>query len=196
MIEAYPLHWPPLWPRTKIPQWSRFRTTMRKATQALLGELRRLGASQVIISTNIELRRDGLPYSNRRKPNDSGVAVYFKLKGVDQCFPCDKWRDIEDNIYSICKTVEALRGIERWGTGKMFEATFKGFKALPAHSDWRQVLNVEQSDDLENVERKFRRLALENHPDQGGNMDEWHKINKAVDEARQFFKPKQLTAPM
>ena len=85
--EAFPLSWPLAWPRTKFPGDSRFGThgrspTVARARETLNLELGRLGASRVVVSTNIELRRDGQPYSNRRDPSDSGVAVYFTLKGV------------------------------------------------------------------------------------------------------------------
>lgn len=47
------------------------------------------------------------------------------------CFACEKWQDVYGNIYAIGKTIEALRGIERWGTGDMVEQAFTGFVALP-----------------------------------------------------------------
>jgi hypothetical protein len=72
----------------------------------------------------VQLRQDGLPYANRRAPSDTGAAVYFSYKGRQMCFACDKWQDVYDNIYAISKTIEALRGIERWGAGDMVEQAF------------------------------------------------------------------------
>ena len=48
---------------------------MASETQELIWELKRLGARGMVLSTNVELRQDGLPYSNRRRPEDPGVAV-------------------------------------------------------------------------------------------------------------------------
>lgn len=62
-MEAYPLQRPPAWPRTEEPQWSRFDATQNEAQVGLHHELQLLGASDVVISTNIPLRRDGLPAS-------------------------------------------------------------------------------------------------------------------------------------
>lgn len=50
---------------------------MGKARDQLLAELRLLGAKGLVVSTNVELRLDGLPYSESRHIADPGVAVYF-----------------------------------------------------------------------------------------------------------------------
>ena len=40
-------------------------------------ELRRSYTTDLILSMNVDLRRDGLPYANYKEPIDPGVAVYF-----------------------------------------------------------------------------------------------------------------------
>jgi hypothetical protein len=88
MSLAYPLQWPPGWERHK-PQYSRFgNKTIHGSTKSLLHELGLLKAKEIIISTDLPLRKsDGLPKSNQRQPIDRGVAVYFKLKNKDQDKP-------------------------------------------------------------------------------------------------------------
>ncbi|MFQ5445167.1 MAG: J domain-containing protein [Nitrospinales bacterium] len=189
MIEAYPLCWPSHWPRNESFKYSRFDTSLYKATQKLLNELRLMGAKEIIISTNIKMKRNGLPYSNYKRPDDPGVSVYFKLKGKPQCIPCDKWRNVEDNIQAIWKTVNALRGIERWGTGKMVEAAFTGFKALPNGDlkHWWSVLEMQESDGLQTAINKYRELALKHHPDQGGDPERMVELNTAIKKAREYY---------
>ena len=77
MPEAHPLAWPEGRPRTKRPQRSRFDVGFANARDELFDEIRRLGGSVPVLSTNVELRRDGLPYASRPEPDDSGAAVYF-----------------------------------------------------------------------------------------------------------------------
>src|ERR1035441_10176563 len=127
MTEAFPLQWPTGRPRTQYPARSRFDTSQERAQRTIVEEVRRMGGSQLVISTNIELRRDGMPYANRREPSDKGVAVYFDYKKRPMCFACDRWDRIGDILYAIAKTIEALRGIERWGSGSMVEQAFTGF---------------------------------------------------------------------
>jgi hypothetical protein len=160
----YPLDWPAGWPRTpardrrealfghasdrvfergdgtKYTSRTMVRgRTMTQALGALRAELGRLCghlADAAVISTNVEVRQDGLPYANRRPPEDPGVAVYFRrpVRGgaaQAQCIPCDRFDRVPDNLYAVAKCIEALRGLERWG-GRMLDAAFTGFKALPA----------------------------------------------------------------
>jgi hypothetical protein len=134
MVEAHPLAWPSGKPRTHNPQRSRFDVSLATARDALLHEIRLLGGTLPVLSTNIPLRNDGLPYANHRQPDDKGVAVYFTLKGQQMCFCCDRWDVVADNVQAVRKTIEALRGIERWGTGDMVQQAFTGFVALPSNS--------------------------------------------------------------
>lgn len=75
MIQAYPLQWPQHIKRTPSynRQHSRFDVTPDRARRELRQEAERMG-QHVVISTNIELRRDGEPYANRRPPAVPGVA--------------------------------------------------------------------------------------------------------------------------
>lgn len=121
--EAYPLSWPA--GRARTERWRRerakFDVTFARARDNIIAEIGRLAGRypdpQVVISTNIALRRDGLPLAGQRQPDDHGVAVYFLYKKRQMSFACDRWEKIEHNMQAIAKTIEALRGIARWGTG-------------------------------------------------------------------------------
>ncbi len=185
-IEAYPLYWPSNKPRTKYPQKSRFDTSFTWARTQLLDEVRLLGGKDVIISSNIPLRRDGLPYANHKKPDDTGIAVYFKYNGQDTCFTCDKWIDVADNLHAIGKTINALRGINRWGGDDTVQAAFRGFQALPAPDtkrSWHEILSVPPNASKDKIKRSYRRLAKLAHPDNGGSAEQMAEINRAYKEA-------------
>ena len=110
----YPLAWPTGWPRTRPGdrERSRFRNaravddqlSMSDATSRLIRECRLLGAANVIVSTNVAVRRNGLPYARQRTPEDPGAAVYFKLDSVPEglVLACDRWLRVEDNIARRC----------------------------------------------------------------------------------------------
>lgn len=65
--EAFPLYWPEGRPRTSYRNQSRFDQQGKFAyvRDQLLNELKLLRAKNVIISTNIALRRDGLPLAGQ-----------------------------------------------------------------------------------------------------------------------------------
>ena len=192
-IEAYPLSWPagkPRTPRHKIER-SRFEPYGRAAeVENVRAELQRLGARNVIVSTNMRLRRDGLPYSSDRAPDDQGVAVYFDYAGGQKCFACDRWRTIEENLRAIFKSIEAIRGLERWGSKSFVDAAFTGFSALPAPGQqskrsWRQVLGVGHDGQVTaaGINAYYREAARKAHPDMGGSADAMAEVNAARDEA-------------
>lgn len=113
-IDAWPLAWPATWPRTDYPERSRFGVSFAVARDELLYELDLLGATDVVISSNVELRRDGLPYANRPEPIDTGVAIYFTIDSRQQCIPVDRWDRVKDNLRAAGLTIQALRG---WSGG-------------------------------------------------------------------------------
>lgn len=182
MTEAFPLHWPAGKPRNRYPQRSRFDVTFALARDSLLREIRMLGGTLPVLSTNIPLRNDGLPYANHRQPEDKGVAVYFTLRGNPMCFACDRWDSVADNVQAIRKTIEALRGIERWGSGSMVEQAFTGFMALPGTSPW-DILGVPRTATREQIEVAYRQKARAAHPDNGGNHEAMTRLNLAREEA-------------
>ena len=182
-IEAFPLCWPDGWKRTAYKDDSRFRTEFTKARDFLFAEIGRMGGTKIILSTNLPLRRDGLPYANQPNPSDSGAAVYFTYKGKSMVFACDRFRKVGDNIYAIGLTIEALRGIERWGASDMMERAFSGFKALSAGKSWFDVLRCAPDAPKEEIERCYRILARQRHPDVGGSEEAMAELNKAREEA-------------
>ena len=49
---------------------------MARARDDVLHEIKLMKGSDPIISTNVALRRDGLPSGNQKRVDDCGVAVY------------------------------------------------------------------------------------------------------------------------
>ncbi|WP_334743093.1 hypothetical protein [Nostoc sp.] len=96
-------------------QRAKFEVTFGVARHQLLDELRLLNVSELVISSNIPLRRDGLPYANHSPPEDPGVAVYFNLDGDPYVLACDRWNKVKDNLRAIGLHVLAMRGMQRWG---------------------------------------------------------------------------------
>jgi hypothetical protein len=186
--ESYPLAWPAGWPRTKSPQSSRFdrHITLYKARSGLEQELRLLHATSIVLSTNIPVRLDGLPYSKAREPADHGVAVYFRIKNEPRVLAGDKWDTVAHNMVALRKHVSAMRGQLRWGIGSV-EQAFGGYRALPAMPEartWWQVLGVREMAPWEVIEQARLKLLATHHPDVGGTDAVAAEINWAFDEAK------------
>lgn len=184
-----PLCWPASQERTSRPDLARFRQTVDSALSGLRSELIHLGARDVIVTANWRLGSRGWPLVAQPPISDPGVAVYFTLKGMPCCFPCDRWTTIAANIRAISLTVAALRGIARWGTRGNVSAAFAGFAALPATSNghgtaWWEVLGVSPGASPEEIELAYRRLARVYHPDAGGSHEAFLRLAEAYQQAR------------
>lgn len=200
---AFPLSWPEGWKRTTSRTSAQFGRTERDvngfrdkkrlsvadAVGRIVGELRRMGIPDwnVIISTNVPLRLDGLPRSDR-EPSDPGAAVYWRKndKQVMRCMAIDRYTRVADNLAAIAATLEAMRAIERHGGATILDRAFLGFAALPekASQPWREVLGIEGQASLDLIETRFRALVKVNHPDQGGDRKKFEEIVQAREAAR------------
>jgi hypothetical protein len=209
---AYPLSWPEGWKRTQIRTRAQFgtakneydastgrsmyrgkaRLSVMDALQRILDELQRMGISRddIIISTNVPVRLDGLPRSDRAEPSDPGAAVYWQKKGKPmRCMAIDRYNRVADNLAAIAATLEAMRAIERHGGATILDRAFTGFAALPerASQNWREVLGIPdlaQQPTLSLIEERFRALAQVHHPDKGGDREKFEAIVAARDAAK------------
>ena len=185
MATSYPLSWPVGWKRSPVQIDSRFETPASKAFNLLVAEIERLGATSAVISTDLPVKADGTPRLDR-EPLDPGVAVYFTRNGKQCVFACDKYSHLRDNLLAIAKTIEAMRGIERWGASEMMERAFSGFKALPETAgqgeDCWIVLNVPPMSPMHLVTLAHRDLVRKLHA-KGAGSEEFARVNVARDDA-------------
>ena len=81
--QAYPLAWPPGFPRTKERERSKFKTTLASAlanvrrSLELFGKDSRKPIAGLVISSNYSLGDE--------RPADPGVSVYFQWEGLHLC---------------------------------------------------------------------------------------------------------------
>ena len=189
MAEAFPLTWPAGWPRARSRKDAPFKVTPGQAKQEMMEELARLGAKDIIVSTDYPLNRDGSPTMRRVYVSDPGVAVYFKRKGKSVVLACDQYYQMHDNMRAVGKTVEAMRGIERWGASDMLDRAFTGFEALPAPEQWWEVLGVPMKAMPSEIDAAYRRLAARAHPDTGGSDAAMARLNVARDQGKRSLSP-------
>jgi hypothetical protein len=198
--QPFPLQWPAGWKRTPFRdrEVSRFVTGMQRNLKGLYAELARLGAANVVITSDLPTRSNGQPYGQAA---DSGIAVWFVLGGMERVIACDRWDLPAENIRAITLTIESVRGMERWGATDVTRA-FAGFTALPAgdgsddgsipnptaRRHWRDVLaykgkRVPDDAPLGYVRRCHRQAMRVAHPDSGGSHEMAVEVGAAMAEA-------------
>ena len=189
MTQAYPLHWPEGWRRTASrdrKSSGTFKVSQRDAVAHVYEQIDMLSSEggSAILSTNLQPRIDGMPLSRQTAITDPGAAIYFRRNGRDQVLACDTYDDVRGNIRALGLTLEALRGIERWGASDLLDRAFTGFVALAAPEQWWQVLGIAQSASHAEIDAAYRRLARTEHPDHGGTDAKMARLNAARDTAK------------
>jgi hypothetical protein len=189
--ERYPLYWPEGQARTKYRRGAVFKVEFVQARDEMLRSLELLGAKNIIVSTNIPIRSDGLPRGGI-EPIDPGVAVYFDRRINNELIPfviaCDAFSKVKWNIRAVGGTVDALRAIQRYGATSMLEQAFRGFAALPEANKtkpWWEVLGVSRDADAAAIRSAYLQLVAIHHPDRGGDTIRMAEINRAFNEAQQ-----------
>ena len=195
MVEAFPLSWPAGFPRHAGERISsQFKCTLGQARDGVNNEISRMNGRQVIISSNIPLKQNGDMYASQKPvDNDHGVAVYFTWKGDQVVLACDRYQTIRENLRAIEKSLEAMRGLERWGCSDILRRAFSGFKALPTGSGielgtlkrtWYQVLEISRNSTYEEVKAAHRLLSKLYHPDNGRepSAEKFQEVQEAVKE--------------
>lgn len=139
--------------------------------EGIVKEIRLMKGDNVIVSSDYPLDSNGVPdldayYSlprrdGRRANFDDAVAVYFTLDDHQRVFACDKWSQVVSNIRAIQKTIEAIRGTERWGSIEMLTRIYDGFTVLPQEEKslpmpWWDLLGVQPHTPLDVVEQMYR----------------------------------------
>lgn len=180
---AYPLSWPTGWPKTEPMrrEGAKFKTTLPAALANLQRQIGLMGGKNIILSSNYTL--------GSANPKEPGVVAYFEWQSLKMAIPCDRWFRIEHNVQAIALTVEAMRGMERWGAKHMIKAMFTGFKALPEKAsgiDPMAVLGIETAHGQPITEQiitdAFRRRCKTEHPDVAtGSEDKFRILREAHD---------------
>jgi hypothetical protein len=177
---------------------SKFSVTLASAISDIETELEdRLGVDDWRLSTAAPHRKkDGRPYADAN-PDDSAAVVRWSMDGEQYCVAADQYTGLRDNIRALGLYLEEKRkmsnrpvttGQSEFATARLPSGDGEGSTgddvvvAGPGHGldeEPHEVLGVapDASDDV--VEAVARRLAANAHPDNGGDREEFQRIQQA-----------------
>lgn len=202
MIPRFPLTWPDGWPRARQRKSAKF-STMRNSSAVgnlrmakslsvidglsrVFAQLRAFNVvdADIVVSTNLALRLDGLPRSDQREPADPGVAVYWRKGDETKVMAIDLYDRVPDNLAAIAATLDAMRAIERHGGAAILERAFTGFDALPPPKNPFDYLGVSRDNATSaSVQVAWKAKLRTHHPDSGGSHNLMQELNWARDQA-------------
>lgn len=185
-----------MWPyeQTKNRQPSAFRAPWAQTVNLLTRELVELQAKNVVLQVALredQIRVDGMPRANVRAEHP-GVILSFDSKYGALSYATDKYPTWQENIRGIAKSLEWLRGVDRYGVSKGQQYT--GWKQLGAGPTMSQVEAAEFVVNLAGVDEVNARTILVDdavlttvlrlaakraHPDTGGNPKLWERYARA-----------------
>lgn len=192
-----PLVWPRKW--TSQRRDAPFRATYNSTLDLLEKELDALNARNVVIHVAMQprdIRNDGWPRSDARKPEHPGVIVSCDTKHGARSFICDEFWDWKHNLRGIALTLERLRLADLYGVTKQGEQ-YAGFPALPPASSDTITTREEAAAFIAAhasvgppsallLDTPFRKQAIRDatratHPDNGGSHELFLKLKKAIE---------------
>lgn len=172
------------WPgaQTASRKASPFRAKYEDTLKLLDTELRKLGANSIVLQCAVDaedVRLDGQLRASAR-PRHPGVILSFHSRVGPLSYPCDSFRDWQDNLRAIALALEALRQVERYGVTKRNEQ-YRGWTQLPSPNSPAATIPLQEAGrtinnaagatgkiTAGNVRERIAEAIKRAHPDHGG----------------------------
>jgi len=196
--------WPPEQPATPVGRRKPglFTADYLARLNLLESEMTAVSAKDAILTAFIpknQIRADGWPLSSA-KAAGPGLILSFTSNGQPREFAADHYDDWKDNLYAVAKTLEALRGINRWG-GASSGKQYAGFspvlapdaQPMPASFASSQSAAVFLADHAEGwsagqilnnslvLKSAYNAASIKLHPDTGGTHEGFVQLQQAKD---------------
>lgn len=185
------------WPGTLTEKRKRavFKAGYGQTLDLLERELRHLEARGIVLQVALQIgdiRLDGRPRAGS-KASHPGTILAFDSRFGPLSYPCDTYTHWEDNIRAIALSLEHLRAVDRYGVTRRGEQ-YTGWAQIAgpkngkmSREDALRFLGAHADmplDELSNpvlIPSAYRQAALKLHPDRGGDVAEFQRLQEAKD---------------
>jgi hypothetical protein len=111
----------------------------------------------------------------------AGAAAFAAYKAEREEASRREWEEYKE----VTRRGQERRSWDGWRpdgeAGDWFEMEWEKRRREAA---WRDVLGVEGAVTLDQVKARYRELAMEHHPDRGGDQAEFVRVQKAFEQAK------------
>lgn len=177
--------WPEHQPQTEHPKPSRFAdSSFSSELDDLSHQLRLLKANNASVYADLDVGRSGRFLVRWNRNDDNGVAVHWKVGDENFVLAIDRYATPAENLRAIVKTIEALRGIDRWGGDALVQQAFSAFQPQlpllvePERSCW-EILGIDPGATRVEIMAAFLERVKTAHPDHGGNDAAFQELMEA-----------------
>ena len=113
---------------------------------------------------------------------ERAVTVTWTDKGgIPRELACDRFETRDANLRAIYLTLDSIRLNEVRGVGELARRAYLQLAAGDGDGTPHATLGLEAGASREEIERAYRGLAREHHPDAGGDADRFKAITRARD---------------
>ena len=184
--------WPAGFERTPPAERSRnnsFQAAIGQTTKELAAEMDRLGPAKWRASTasgGAHTKQNGLPKSSAN-PDDPGFVVRWSKDGEAFAVACDASPRLRDNVRTVYLWINEtrMRGKRPVTTGESEFAAARlpsGEDVVEATEPPYEILGVSPDAGDAEVREAYRERVQDVHPDRGGSLGEFARVQDARDE--------------
>jgi len=164
-----------------------FRVTRSAAFENILDEVRKWdGITDVQIESGIDhyAKKPNIPHKSGDF-DDPGVVLRFTKDGEQMAAACDRWDNPRDNAQDLYHYLHETRMQEQRGTVTA-QSEYEKLRLPPRTGEEaggreppHEILRVNPDADRDEIKRAARELKKEHHPDRGGELSQFKRINRA-----------------
>lgn len=182
---------PENWPESRLRNFnsgdSQFGShSVPKCIKAIGDSLRRMGVKKAHLSGAWRIGVNGNVLPSSYSFSGPAVLEYERRQGNEIktiVIAIDEYGRVWENLWAIHKTLEAMRTIERHAGNAVARQAETGFASLPSSDCWT-ILGISKTDDISMIERAYRKMAKEYHPDTPrGSEQAFRRLVDAYEEA-------------
>ncbi len=133
--------------------------------------------------------------TRRKVGSRTGACLSLRIDGLDYVLACDRWQQVEHNIYALHLALRQWRNMERWGLGSL-QQLLSGFctrsyagerkRNAAGVTPWMEELGLGPTSTLDDAIAVYHRRAKQNAQD----TEALSRLNILMEEARAYFAPK------
>jgi hypothetical protein len=146
--------------------------------------------------TGLDVEQPAIERLRKKVGSRTGACLTLKVQGAEYLLTCDRWQNIEHNVYALHLALRQWRNMERWGIGSLHQllhgftankssAASAGVKSAKSTGTmlWMDALGLGPTATLEDAIAVYHRRAKAIAQD----TEALSRLNSIMDDARQYF---------